>query len=261
MKCRRLLVAGMFFGFLAGHGVGCSLLKTPESQLFSRPSRYESASIEYRIGPAPLTTTKAGASLASYQQPNAPTAQPEGRKMTLAIRYPHPSGRHGLARAELVVENSSARTGGSSKLPGWLDQVRLLAHEHMPGVSLGEGVEQALGLDLPVAELDGLIDQVQQPVQLAPEKAQVDSVRLVARINGRPIAERAAHVDQLDRLVLRIRREGSLISHRTAIDEAPIAETNFDVQSPAAQPQSSPTIIPASFAEPPITTRLPPVSN
>ncbi len=261
MKCRRILITGVLFGCIAAQGVGCSLVKTPESQLFSRSGRYESASIEYCVGSVVPSSANFGANLASYQQPSAPAVKPEGRKVTLAVHYPHPSGRYGFARAELIVENQTANKSSSSRLPGWLDQVRLLAHEHLPGVSFGDGVEQALGLDLPVAELDGLIDQVQQPVQSLPEKATADSVRLVARINGQPLAERASHVEQLDRLVLRVRREGSLISRRTMTMETLPTETNFDVQSPAAQPQPSSAIIPASFAEPPITTRLPPVSN
>jgi len=267
-------------GYITASAVGCALLKTPESQLFSRTGRYESASIEYRVGPSVPQAANSIDLVASQQKPTSPTAKVAGRQMLLVVRYPHPNGRAGFARAELLVEGNSASPQGGSKLPGWLDQARRFANEHMPGVSFGDGVEQALGLDLPAAELDGLIDQVQQPVQLLADEASTDRVHLLAQVNGRRLAERTAHVQQLDRLVERVRKEGTLISHRTISPSMPVefappemgsgnltpaglpvSATNFDVQPPPAVPPASSQVVPVSFAEPSITTRLPPVSG
>jgi hypothetical protein len=235
---------------------GCAALKTPESQLFARGSRYESASITYRVGPRASRGGSQDVVLASHQQASsAPIASAGQQNAMLAIRYPHPAGRDGYARVELVVKGGQKSAAlPPTRLPAWLDRARRFAHESLPGVSLGDGVEEALGLDLPVADLDRLVERVQRPVQSAGGAAPLVGASVAVKINGAPLPTLNAHVAELAALIARVRKEGGLISYTTLGDdlEVPQAEAPF-----ASVPSR---VVTASYTTPAIT-RLPPVES
>jgi hypothetical protein len=238
---------------------GCAMLQNGESQLFSRPSRYESASILYRVGPRGPTVAATRVSLVSLQQ-QAGAEQSDadgstGRRTTLAIRYPHPAGRAGYARVELIVETGPATPDPSS--PNWLDRVRRLARENLPGIALAPGIDEALALDLPMAELDPLLVRLEQPAPATSPARASANVSLVASINGTALPLRNTPVAELDRLTARVRREGSLISHKAQVAEFPAAEPPLAARQPPS-PQPASQIITASYTQPAIE-RLPPV--
>ncbi|MBI3837870.1 MAG: hypothetical protein HY288_08055 [Planctomycetia bacterium] len=233
---------------------GCAMLGSNESQLFSRTSRYESASITYRVTPVAPGNAPLGAPLTAYQAPTFHGANSSSRKTMLAVRYPHPAGRAGFARVELIVQASKSDAPGTSAwMPNWLDRVRRFAHESLPGVSMAEGVQEALGLDLPVADLDRVVARLQQPVQTASGVESAREVLIAAKINGAPLALANVRVAELDGLVARVRREGSLISHSSST-----IDWELDSQPGPASPQAASAIIPASYSSPAIQ-RLPPV--
>jgi hypothetical protein len=237
---------------------GCAMLQSGESQLFSRPSRYESASILYRVGPRNSNAAAASAALVSYQEragaePPEPD-RPTGRRTTLAIRYPHPAGRAGYARVELIVETGAATPAPSSL--GWLDRVRRVARENLPGIALAPGIDEALGLDLPMAELDPLLLRLEQPAPAARPASASVNVSLVASINGAALPQRNMPVAELDRLTARVRREGSLISHQGPMDGFPPAEVPLAAPQPSSRPASQ--VVRVGYTEPAIE-RLPPV--
>jgi hypothetical protein len=229
------------------------MLGNNESQLFSRGSRYESASITYRVAPAAPSNAPNGAVLASYQTASAPAGS-TNRKTTLAIRYPHPAGRAGFARVELIVQaGKSDATGTSTWMPSWLDRVRRLANETLPGVSMNGGVQEAIGLDLAVADLDRVVARLQHPIRPAAGVVRTKEVLIAAKINGRQLALANAPVAELDALVARVRREGRLISHSSAT-----MDWEIDLPPGVASPEAAPAVVPASYLEPAIE-RLPPV--
>ncbi len=233
---------------------GCAMLGRNESQLFSRASRYESASITYQVAPVAPGSASQGARLASYQTLSASGANPGGRTTTLAIRYPHPSGRAGFARVELIVQaGKSDATGTSSWMPNWLDRARRFSQETMPGISMAEGVQEALGLDLPIADLDRVVARLQQPIQPTAGVARAKTVVISAKINGTPLALPSARVAELDALIARVRHEGSLISHSSST-----MDWELDSQPGLASPQEAAAVVRASYTEP-ATQRLPPV--
>jgi hypothetical protein len=224
-----------------------------ESQLFSRASRYESASITYRVAPVAPGSAATGAVLASYQTASAPAGS-TCRKTTLAIRYPHPAGRAGFARVELIVQAGKPdATGTSSWMPGWLDRARRIANETLPGVSMNGGVQEALGLDLAVADLDRVVARLQQPIRPAAGVVRTREILIAAKINGTQLALANGPVAELDALAARVRREGRLISHSSAT-----MDWEIDLPPGVASPAAASAVVPASYSEP-VIERLPPV--
>ena len=211
---------------------GCSLLQSGESQLFSSPSRYQAASITYR-------------------KASCGTDEVPGRRTTLAIRYPHPAGRAGCARVELIVDGGFGTRDPLS--PRWLDRMRRLARENLPGVSLAPGIEEALGYDWPVAELDPLLARLEHPLPTSLDLSPGAKVSVVASINGAAVPPRNAPLAELEELIARVRREGSLISHGTPAPEFPP-----EASQPLAPPPVS-QVVTVGYSQA-VIERLPPVS-
>src|SRR4029079_2099387 len=75
-------------------------------------------------------------------------------------RYPHRRGRAGFARLECITATIS--DPANSKSPGWLERVGKLADETTPGLTMAEGIHEAMGLDLPIGEVEGVLARLQQ---------------------------------------------------------------------------------------------------
>jgi hypothetical protein len=140
-------------------------------------------------------------------------------------------------------------------LPSWVDRERRFANESLPGVSMSGGVQEALGLDLGVADLDRVVARLQQPIQPAGRVSRAKEVVIAAKINGAPLALPNAPVAELDALIVRVRREGSLISHSSAT-----MDWELDLPPDPASPRAASAVMPASYTEPAIQ-RLPPVED
>src|SRR5690349_15743474 len=135
---------------------GCAGMKTSQSQLFGTGnSNFKSASVTYRIErqvPSRSTSSAGWANLLSPGEKNNPA---ERRVTMLAVRYPHPAGRAGYARLECIT--ATIPDAATSQSPGWLERVGKLADETMPGLTMAEGIHEAMGLDLPIGEVEGVL--------------------------------------------------------------------------------------------------------
>jgi hypothetical protein len=225
-------------------GSGCSLLRLPETQIRSPVGAYESATIRYQVD-SPLARTAGRAAsgnvqLASHEDAD-PTARSNADKVrTLYLKYPHPSGRTGYARAELIVESTrivAGKTDAAPKPSGWVQRLRTAAREQLPGVTFADGVEAAWALDVPIAEVDKVIHALDKQNYFGDSNATATGVILSANVNGLTREKGWSRVPELESLVARVSREGSLVSQ----------------PRPLEQPRVPPRI--ASCA----LTRLPPV--
>lgn len=221
---------------------GCGTFGSNQSQLFGHSGKYQAANISYRI-----------------EQPQSGTDTPGARRtLTLAVRFPHPAGRAGYARVECIIERPSD-SAGQSKISAMLNQVRRLTDDNLPGIALGAGVQEAMGLDVPIAELEhALVELERAPVGALPSLS-ASRVQVVGMINGVPVPPRAARVTELDRLAARVRRDGGLISAQQMQSQlaAPAMASATAALSPAAAvpanaaPAMSPVVPPATAAMPP----------
>ncbi len=135
------------------------------------------------------------------------------RKVTLAVRYPHPQGRAKCALVEIAVESPTAGQA-KSVATGWLDRMRVAAHEGLVGFAMDDGVEEARAYDLPAAELDSLVAKLSQPATNPPAGRAAPAI-FVGLCNGQALPDRNSRVPDLDELILRVRRGGTTIAHRT----------------------------------------------
>lgn len=232
--------------------VGCSLLNTPKSQLFDGQRPYQAASVTYRIAPAGQTSAH---QQVSYNATTSSTT----RTTTLAIRYPHPAGKTGCARVELVVARSSPTPQAGGDKTSWLNKVRDLANANLPGVTLADGVDEAMGMDLPAAELDKLVARLQQaPATTTAATTGEAPAALVASINGNTLSVPQTRLVELDQLIARVRREGNLISQPTVPTDISVPASA--VVTAAAIAPSTSSVVPAAYTAPRLE-RLPPVAK
>jgi len=107
----------------------------------------------------------------------------------------------------------------SGESNSWLGGLSRLLRDNLPGVAFGDGVEQAWALDIPVAEVDlvvqtldaqGFFAEVTPAAEFA---SPATSPLLAARINGLRVEKRWGSTAELETLIARVRREGKLVSH------------------------------------------------
>ena len=245
---------------------GCGTFGSNQSQLFGHTGKYQAANVNYRIEQAEPGTGTPGAR----------------RTLTLAVRYPHPAGRAGYARVECVIQRPSD-SAGDSKFSAVLKQVRKLTDDNLPGIAFGDGVQEAMGLDVPIGELEHVLVELERaPIGSVPSLS-ASRVEVAGTINGVAVPPRSARIAELDRLAARVRRDGGLISAQqvqmqlaspTPATTAPVAAamvppsgslapaapaaTPAPVIIPPSAPLGSPAVVPTSFAEP-VIRRLPAV--
>jgi hypothetical protein len=229
---------------------GCAWLKGSKSVASSRASQHQTASIVYQITHGTPTAASQDVRLASYAPSDRnPVAAPESGKTTLAIRYPHPAGLANYARIELIVESpTSTHTGYRKTADDLFDRVRVVASEGLAGLSMAAGIEEARGLDLRVVEFDALIARLRQPPP--PPSAIAQGGLLTANIDGVAMPTRVAYVAELDALVLRVRREGTVISRATIPAEFQLARQAAAAWQPAMAmaPEASIQRLPPVFS-------------
>ena len=259
---RRRLMVGPCLGALAATCIaGCSGLGKNESQLFGGTSTTKSASITYRVVRDIAAREPTGPAVLQFLPGQRPGTDAERRITTVAIRYPHPAGKAGYARVECVVRKATTESASSSSsLPDWLERARKLADDSLPGLTLADGIHEAMGLDVPIAELESVLTAVRQ--MPASSNVQGDprmTVRLASTIDGVAAPVRTSRVREIETLIGRVRRDGKLISHTTRIEEPmfqAVDETNVAEVQPVdvpAQPAGQPPVqtpVPQPYGSP-----------
>lgn len=232
--------------FVAGM-VGCSALQTPTTEISTTSPTTQSVSVVYRV--------EAAHSSRESTEANGDASKSK-RAYVLSLKYPHSKCKPGYARVELVVESAKAANANgesfSRRFSNTLESV-------LPGVRMGEGIDEAWTMDIRYKELEQLIGQLEQQEffinsQPTPEGAAM----LAAEIGGTTTARCWRSVPELDQMVRRVRDNGKLVAHTgQAIDVAALIARCSATNGNASMNQSFAT--PVSYAEP--IERLPPVAR
>jgi hypothetical protein len=245
---------------LVASTVGCSGMKTSQSQLFGTQGNYQSASITYRIEQHIPPRAASGPAWVKHLALGGAEQPAERRIATLAVRYPHPAGRAGYARVECIIAAAPDGAVESSRLPGWLDRLGELADDGLPGISMAEGIHEAMGLDVPIGELDAVLARLEQTDAGRQGQPGGDGQRQVVQVsyavNGAIRPPRSRRVAELDQLIARVRRDGSVISHSSSIVEPLVNPSVVSLASApvgiptASVPAANPGMMPAQPAAP-----------
>ncbi len=203
---------------------GCRVVSAPSAAVVPsviaasapQPSWLESATLVYLpTSPSSSSSSPAGsvapASFSADTTAAIATVAPHtGLVRVLAVRYPHPDGRRDVARAELVVADPAAEARAKSS---WRSRLAGTMTSVLPGVAWGPGIQQAVGLDVPVSELQAIIAATQPP---APVESAPGTAAPVTRleVNGKRVAVASLTPPQLTALVERVARDGRAITYR-----------------------------------------------
>jgi DNA polymerase-3 subunit gamma/tau len=160
---------------------------------------------------APATSAEPSALPASVEAPPSPRTV-----RILAIRYPHPDGRRDVARAELIVADASAETSANAS---WRSRLGRTMSGVMPGVAWGPGIRRAVGLDVPVSELQAVVAAAQQPCAAGATVSAPATALVRLDVNGQSAAIASSAPPERQRLADRVDREGRVISYRGSASE------------------------------------------
>lgn len=213
---------------------GCKAIESPTSSVLAplgpaaatRAPWLESATLTFvqspdgGKSPAPADLPVDGVVQASHLGEagvgSAAVEAPTGIIRVLAVRYPHPDGRHDYARAELVVAEANAPAPAADT---WRTKLGRFIDSATPGVQWGAGVREAKGLDLSVVELQSLLAAAEKAASSGKATRLPDGVQSSVEVNGEKIAPSPAAALKLRLLAMRVEREGKLISYSgTAAD-------------------------------------------
>jgi hypothetical protein len=235
------------FALLVGTMLGCSVLQTPTTEISTTSPTTQSVSIVYRVEEAATNAaTTASASNGSMAK----------RAYILSLKYPHSKCKPGFARAEMVVESANSLNGNgeslSRRFANTLESV-------MPGVRMGEGVDEAWSMDVRYKDVEELIRKLEGQgffVSLPP--AGKGNAMLAAEVAGTTTARHWCEVAELDQLIRRVRENGKLVGHTgKAIDVGALIAKSAATSGSA--PKSELLATPVSYAEP--IERLPPIAR
>lgn len=209
---------------LLGATAGCQLVQAPETMNQQSQPRFQSVQLIYRIE---------GTATAAGVYPGAAAAAPRGgRIQTLSLQYPHPKGRAGYARAELVVERPTGSYAADGASPGaavnppansnWIGSVGRTLRDNLPGIRFRDGVDEALALDIPLGVLEKAVASLEQQGYFDAAAPSASTVAIAAAINGSAQCKPWRTVQELDGILSRVRHEGLVVSH-TGPPAAPLA--------------------------------------
>jgi hypothetical protein len=176
-------------------------MRGPDSQLASGHGDFDSASFVYRL--------RRG-------------KEPDAKDYTLFIKYPHPEGKKGYARAEVVVEKPTA-AGAAAAADTWTNRLSRTIRDNTPGVAYADGIESVKGIDLPLTEVDEVVYTLDKLGYFNAKNSPDAPVILVTKVDGAEYRKRFARVERLDHLMKRVEASGSLISLRQGISPSEYA--------------------------------------
>lgn len=155
----------------------------------------------------PMALSSVAARQVSYRE--VTTAPWAGNAVgMLTAQYPHPAQRPGMALVSVVIRyrESSTTTGGALR-----QMWRELWTENSPSIGRSE-MHEAWVLDIPRAELDGLVARLREGGFFDQPAAGQDAIELTATIDGHEVTKTWHQVPELDALMHRARLAGQLIS-------------------------------------------------
>lgn len=147
---------------------------------------------------------------------------PAAKDCTLFIKYPHPGGKKGYARAEVVVEKPNAAATAAAA-DTWMNQFSRAIRDNSPGVGYADGIESAKGLDLPLTEVDEVVYALDKAGYFHAKNAPSAPVILVTKVDGAEYRKRFERVECLDNLMKRVEAAGSLVSLRQGVSPSEYA--------------------------------------
>ena len=130
----------------------------------------------------------------------------------------------------------------------------------MPGVTYADGIQSAWALDVPIVQVEQLIELLETQGYFTDSLASDERAEL-SRINGVSYSKHWQSMPELNKLVRNVRLQGKLVSHRQPL-ELPASPP---LAAPAALARTDAAVTAAVYtapAEPPaasLTERLPPV--
>lgn len=232
---------------------GCAVV-TPQTQIATSRARFESALISYRVDSGGAGSHDPPAE----SQPAFKAVASKQRTVLLQIQYPHPAGRSGFARLEMIVGSPAA--GPDNSLAG---QLRRALSESAPGIAYAPGVTEAWAMDLSAGELDRLLAQLETAGYFAPGDPGEPGVILTAKIDGCDFQRAWHRAAELEELCARARKQGKLVSHVQPLEPPPVLAATASPGAeppPVSTPWRSAAVVPAQALEPAYEiTRLPPV--
>jgi hypothetical protein len=209
--------------------VGCRMIDTPNAVVAPAVAATQTAPKLWLESatlvclpppPAPVALPPVDVELASYAPEAAPTTTvmlPEPRTIhVLAVRYPHPDGRRDVARAELIVADPAAEATADLS---WRPRLGRTLSGVLPGVAWGPGIRRAVGLDVPVSELQEVVAAAQQPPAVGAGESSPGTSLVRLDVNGQPATIASSSPPQLVQLAKRVARDGRVISYRGSASE------------------------------------------
>ncbi len=143
----------------------------------------------------------------------------------------------------------------ANRSDSWLGSVRRATRDRLPGLAYADGIESAWALDLPIAEVDLLIQRLDEQGYFSDSKRPATGTELSARINGLGFSKPWQSVPELSALVRRVRRQGKLVSHREPLDTLAACPSGAEPSPVTTALYTAPEEAPA----PGTIERLPPV--
>jgi hypothetical protein len=226
---------------------------------------YQTASLTYRVDAGALQQSldvlRFEHQQVSYEQvASSPLA---GQTIgTLSVAYPHPLGRNDAAQASFTLDsNANSQNNESSASSGWNPLKKKKSATKQPtGINGAQPeVHENWVLDIPKAEADQLFKLLATQGFYQTERAGAVGVQLSAKINGQEVHKNWDQVPELNLLVQRVRRDGTLVSYHRATTKgggaSQIASTRAysdllaQVGAPAAAPSSA-AVVASPFAMP-----------
>lgn len=209
---------------------GCEAIQPRTVRIDSTIGMYQMAKLTYRIDAGklsePVNVANITGKQVSYEQkPSGPYADTSVAR--LAIEYPHPGGKPGYALAEVIIAaRKPPATTQAAKKSTWRrladDMHEMLTQNGLPGVKMADGIYEAWSLDLPRADLDGVIGQLSQAGYFHLAGNPTPGVNVSCKIDGQQCDKQWGHVSALDELVERVRHEGQLLSYTRPLDDEPL---------------------------------------
>jgi hypothetical protein len=229
---------------------GCASITPPSSQIDpgNAISRLRSGVLVYRV----YSTTE--------------TKTPD-RVQILSIKYPHPDGRAGYALAEAVVGDLSEES--ETVEPPWVARLATFARDTLPGMAFGEGIKEAKAFDIPVSDLEAVLDRLGEEGYFHQPNSLPSPVELAVEVNGHRQDKPWRRVVELDRLYSDVRAKGSLVAFRQsassltsrhAVRGGPHVDTRQPASGRLAQAPIAWSAQVTPYAQPQVK-RLPPLTD